>query len=224
MSFFSPNSDNINLFLFRLKEVILTIIYFLIVTMSLYHVFFDRYAENFLDHKKKYRPIIDNRNNEAINILTNFKNYVNDKYEGDSISILSNKLLIDFKNNFQFHQDKLDDYHKKKNKIMKEHHFRGRSSFRFWLYVFGIVSALFFFSIKSLYNDIINKNSYRFQFISITGICIAIFWSMHLIFFTKTDISKNGYILWIILSTFLFGIFGYYSIKNIAKAKFEKKK
>lgn len=150
-------SDNI-------KGIILGIVAFCIVTMSLFHVPFKRYSKNFLEHKKLYSKILKERNQIQDSLLNEL---------GNTLTIVQYKKAK--KKYWNFSQNKLKTYTKKKKKLTEEHSFRGRTSFRFWLFVFGLVIALLFFSCKSLYHDIVNGSTFKFQFISLTGIAVSFF-------------------------------------------------
>ena len=83
----------------------------------------------------------------------------------------------------------------------------------FWIFVFGLVTALMFFSCKSLFDDFSKGSNFRFQLVSITGIIISFFWMIHLIFLTQKDFTKNKYILVILLSSILLSTFTYFLVK-----------
>ncbi|WP_093668990.1 hypothetical protein [Tenacibaculum sp. MAR_2009_124] len=182
--------------------------------MSLFHIFFAPNSEKYLNHKKKYKTIIDKRDLGTIEILENYQKDLNVTLNRDSILVLSEKLIKDYTTHKELSNEQLREYTRTKRKYVDEHSFRGRKSFHFWIFVFGLVSALMFFSCKSLYDDIVNGSTYRFQFISLTGIAVSFFWMIHLIFLTQSDFSKNSYILMILVCACLATFFTYFLVKN----------
>ena len=171
------------------------VILFIMVSLSLSHVFF-----------KNKSPIV--------------KNLISDY--GKTVRERDSKLLDVFeKNNNQEAKEIYLNYKKKLSKIKKEKDkaaiefsFNGRSSFHFWVFAFGLVTALFFFACKSLYHDIVEGSNYKFQFISITGIIISFFWFIHLLFYTQKDFNKNSYILTILLCSLSCSVVTYFFIKR----------
>ncbi|CAM1374477.1 membrane hypothetical protein [Tenacibaculum xiamenense] len=187
---------------------------FLIVTMSLFHVFFSEYSYQYTEHKKIYKSIVESRDQGIMELLENHNKKIENTSDKDSLIFLSQKLITDYKSHRQKISLELKNYKKTKKQYYKEHSFRGRSSFHFWVFVFGLVSALMFFSCKSLYDDIVNGSTYRFQFISLTGIAISFFWMIHLTFFTQEDFTKNSYFLMILVCACLATFFTYFLVKN----------
>ncbi|WP_160112013.1 hypothetical protein [Aquimarina sp. AU58] len=100
-----------------------------------------------------------------------------------------------------------------KRQINRDHSFRGRSSFHFWIFVFGLVTALFFFSCKSLHDDFSRGSTFKFHFVSLTGILVSGFWFIHLIFLTQKDFTQNKYVLILVIAASLFAAFTYFLVK-----------
>ncbi|CAM1345633.1 sensor histidine kinase [Tenacibaculum amylolyticum] len=204
-----------------LKEVLFTVFSFLMVTMSLFHVFFNASSQEYLEHKKTYKTIIRERDSGTLNLIEDFNNVINQK-PLDSVVFLSEKLLLDYKQHFNNSKLKIKEYNSKKKELVLKHSFRGRSSFHFWIHSMGIVILGLFFSSKSLYNDILKGKNYSAYFVSITGIIVCFFWIIHLTFLTVNDFNQNSYIVLILVCSILFGFFGKYSINYIVKMKLEK--
>jgi len=91
--------------------------------------------------------------------------------------------------------------------------FRGRSSFHFWIFVFGLVTALFYFACKSLFNELAKGSTFKHQLISLSGIIVACFWLIHLLFYTQKDFQKNTYFFTILSIAVLCTIFTYFLVK-----------
>lgn len=187
----------------NIKSIILGIVAFCMVAMSLFHAPFKRYSKSFLEHKKNYTKIIKERSYLQDSLLNEL---------GATLSITQYKKAK--KEYWKLSQNKLKAYTKKKKELITEHSFRGRSSFRFWLFAFGLVIALLFFSCKSLYHDIVNGSTFKFQFISLTGIIVSFFWLTHLLFLTQQDFNTNSYIAILLVAGALSSCFTYFLVKN----------
>ena len=199
---------------FRLKETVFTIFSFLMVTMSLYHVFFDNKSPEIKINKEASIAMFKNRDSIQNELLEQLNNSVisKDEYYFEMSTLLKQ---------VKIKKKKLKN---EKRVIAYDFSFRGRSSFHFWIFVFGLVTLGLFFSCKSLHHDIINGSSFKVCFMSICGIVISLFWVIHLTFMTQNDFTKNSYVGLILLCSIMFGIFGYYSIKYIANKKLKKEK
>ncbi|RBW61002.1 hypothetical protein DS884_04005 [Tenacibaculum sp. E3R01] len=171
--------------------------------MSLFHIFFNKYSDEYNEHYKNYSLIIKERNQVQDSLL---------KELGNTLTISEYKKARVEK--WKLSQNKLKIYTKKKKRLAKEHSFRGRSSFRLWIYMFGLVILGLLFSCKSLYHDIVNGSTFKFQFISITGIAVSFFWVIHLTFLTHNDFSKNSYIIILLVAGALSSCFTYFLVKN----------
>ncbi|MGG8495605.1 hypothetical protein ACQY1Q_04245 [Tenacibaculum sp. TC6] len=171
--------------------------------MSLFHVFFDAYPPDIKANKLEYNKTINYKNNKLQEYLEKLKN--KEISPEDYYSFTYN--LIEETN------IKVKNLSKEKIRINREFSFRGRKSFHFWIFVFGLVTALLFFSCKSLYNDIVHGSTFKFQFLSLTGIAISFFWMIHLIFLTQDDFTKNTYILMILSCAILATLFTYFLVK-----------
>ncbi len=171
--------------------------------MSLFHIFFKPYSPEVIKNNKEYRKIIDFRDSTQIALLNNLK--------GRSISIdeyhskMTELLAISKK--------EVKRVNNEKRKINRAFSFRGRSSFRLWIFMFGLVSLGFLFSCKSLYHDIVNGSTYRTSFISISGIFVSLFWVIHLTFLTHKDFNQSNYIILIVVCSLLSTFFTYYLVK-----------
>ncbi len=188
----------------KVKATTLGIVAFLLVTMSLFHIFFSSLPTDLQQNNLDYQQVVQNRDNLL-------QKYLEDLHQGNiTISTyysLTTQLLRDVKK-------KIHLLNQEKNSIQQEHSFRGRNSFRFWVFLFGLVIALLFFSCKSLFDDITKGSGYQFQFLSITGIVVSIFWLIHLIFYTQKDFTKNSYIITILICASLSTYFIYFLVKN----------
>ncbi|WP_348704756.1 hypothetical protein [Tenacibaculum sp. 190524A02b] len=198
----------------KLRPMVLGVASFLIVAMSIFHIFFSSVSDEYLAHKKTHKLILKERDSKTIELLNEFNEKVKSIKDNKSMLLLSNKLLKDYKNHYKESKIKLKNYNDKKRKLVIEHSFRGRSSFHFWLFIFGLVTALLFFSCKSLYDDIVKGSAYKFQFLSLTGIAVSFFWLIHLFFFTQKDFSQNSYVAFILLCAILSTFFVYFLVKN----------
>lgn len=186
------------------KTSLAGIVTFLLVTMSMFHIFFPARSVTLKPNDLEYHKTINERNTLLNKHLEDLKNKIitpENYYEKTTL------LLSDY-------SQKIKILNNKRNLLKKNLSFRGRTSLRFWIFIFGLVSALMFFSCKSLYDDIINGSNYGFQFVSLTGITVAFFWLIHLIFLTQKDFSENSYVLIISLCAWLATFFTYFLVKN----------
>jgi len=179
------------------------VIVFVLVTLSLFHVFFEPTSDLIVINDNSYDLIIRKRNRLKTKYLEDLKNRkltVDEYYASLTLLISTSKKQI----------DKLN---KEKRQIKLDHSFLGRNSFHFWIFVFGLVTALFFFSCKSLHDDFARGSTFRFHFVSLTGIMVSGFWFIHLIFLTQKDFSQNKYVIAILLGAALFSAFTYFLVK-----------
>ncbi len=189
-----------------LLSIIKGLLAFLLVTLSLFHVFFDSKSDKIPSNTKTYDNAILYRDNTQKQYLEDLKNQ---KISVDDYYVLANDLIKISNKNLKTINDELAQ-------INKDHSFRGRSSFHFWIFVFGLVTALFFFSCKSLHDDFSRGSTFRFHFVSLTGILISGFWFIHLIFLTQKDFIQNKYIVVILLGGILFAAFTYFLFRFYA--------
>ncbi|MFD0992353.1 hypothetical protein [Tenacibaculum geojense] len=164
--------------------------------MSLFQVFFDRYSPEYLAHYDTYQQIIDNRDfkqdsllNELGNTLT-VKEYKEERSKAWTAS-----------------KKELGIYTKKKKELAAEHSFRGRSNFKFWIFQFGLILLGFYFSVKSLVDDLKRKIKTGHELISIVGISISLLWFYHLIFQTAKDFYTETYLFAKFLAALAVGFF-----------------
>ncbi|WP_146052907.1 hypothetical protein [Aquimarina sp. I32.4] len=176
---------------------------FLLVTLSLFHVFFDNKSDKVPLNNKKYDEAIANRDNTRVKYLEDLKNR---RTSIDEYYTLAKKLNKKSKK-------EINEINAELGQINKEYSFRGRSSFHFWIFVFGLVTALFFFSCKSLHDDFSRGSTYKFHFVSFTGILVSMFWFIHLVFLTQKDFAQNKYIIVLLACAILCSAFTYFLVK-----------
>lgn len=117
------------------------------------------------------------------------------------------------RNHLALYKPNLKAISKHRSKLNKEHSFRGRGSFRFWIFVFGLVTALLYFAAKSLFDEFSRGSTFKHQFVSVSGIVVACFWIVHLVFYTQKDFAKNTYFLTIFICALLMSVFVYHLVK-----------
>lgn len=170
--------------LISLKSFILGIVAFLIVAMSLFQVPFERYSDEYVIHKKKYAKIIKSRNRIQDSLLVELgKTLSIEEYKKERLLAWSASKL------------KLDEYGAKKKQLANEHSFLGRANFKFWLFQFGLILLGFYFSVKSLINDLRSKIKTGHEVISVLGISVCLFWFYHLFFKTAADFYTETYLI-----------------------------
>ncbi|SED21234.1 hypothetical protein SAMN04489761_4640 [Tenacibaculum sp. MAR_2009_124] len=184
--------------------------------MSLFHVLFEQYSNEYKEHYKTHSEIINNRDSENLRLVNSLKKNIENTSNRDSILSITQNFVKDYNSHISKVKQELTIYHNIKKDLAIEHSFRGRTSFRFWLAYFGITIGFLFFSIKSLYDDIVSGSTYRFQFLSLSGVIISVFWSIHFIFLTQKDFRTNKYILLLVLCGILVSFFTYFVVKFYA--------
>jgi hypothetical protein len=188
----------------KLKAIIKGIGAFLIVTMSLFHVFFESKSKEQILHAPKYKQEVQVRDKAEEDLLIRF--------EKDLVS--KKEFIEELRRQKEHYKSSLKTLSDKRKALAREHSFRGRSSFHFWLFAFGLVSALFFFSCKSLYDDIVRSSKFKFHLVSISGVIVSCFYFIHLIFLTQNDFNKNKYFIVLLVCAILFSAFTYFLVKN----------
>jgi len=176
---------------------------FILVTLSLFHVFFESKSKLISQNDKEYNSLIIENKSLTKKYREDLKNR---RINIDDYLFKTNELLLDS-------QSKINKLNIEKRAIKNNFSFNGRSSFHFWLFVFGLVSALFYFACKSLFDEISRGSTFRHQLVSISGIIVAFFWFVHLIFYTQNDFNKNTYFFTILVLATLFSIFTYFLVK-----------
>ncbi len=179
---------------------------FLVVTLSLFHIFLEPKSKAQVEFAPKYKEEFQKLHKQNIQYLKDLEKGVVNKDE--YIELVQSHLAS--------YGPSLKQISSKRTQLAEEHSFRGRSSLHFWIFVFGLVTALFFFSCKSLFDDISKGSTFRFQLVSLSGIVVSFFWFIHLIFLTQEDFTKNKYVIVLISCAILFSFFTYSLIKYYA--------
>ncbi|WP_408044865.1 hypothetical protein [Tenacibaculum litopenaei] len=196
------------------KGLFLGMVAFFVVTMSLLHIFFPPFSNEYVAHRKTYKPIIRKRDSTNLALLEQFTDKITTQAKDSVVTELSKQLILEYKNHLDKANLRLQQYTKIKNELVQAQSFRGRSSFRFWIFMFGLTTLSLFFSCKSLFDDLSKGSSYRFQLLSLSGIFVSLFWITHLLFQTEKDFEQNTYVFAILLVALLASIFTYFLIKN----------
>jgi hypothetical protein len=171
--------------------------------MSLFNKYLDRYSPEYLEHKKLYSKIVGERNNTSKLLLTQLSNR----------EITIDNYVKSQTKNISSSKSKLKKYTKKKKHLASLHKFLGRPSLKFWIFVFGLVLLGFYFSIRSLINDLKQKVKTGHSFISTIGISVCLFWFYHLLFQTEHDFYKNTYLFW----QLYFSLLGAFAVVGFVK-------
>ena len=175
-----------------------------LITLSLFHVFFESNSSEYLKLKKDYKPTFDKLHQKSISL-------VNDFNEG---KLTKDEFVKQYNNHHDIFVPTLKEISRKRDYYKQQHYFLGRKSFHFWLAQFGLVTALLFFSIKSLRQSlVIHGNYYKSHFFSLAGIIVGLFWLIHLLFLTQNDFHNNSYISIIIICSSICSIPIYFLTK-----------
>lgn len=187
----------------RVLGIIKGVIAFLAVTLSLFHVFLEPKSQAQIDYAPKYKAEVKRLDSLQLHYIYQLEN---EELTPKEYAIIAKKHLASYK-------PSLKKISKIRGELAKEHSFRGRSSFHFWIFVFGLVTALFFFSCKSLHDDFSRGSTFKFHFVSLTGILVSGFWFIHLIFLTQKDFTQNKYVLILVIAASFFAAFTYFLVK-----------
>lgn len=171
--------------------------------MSLFHVFLNSKSPRAKENNLTYKTLIKSRDSKQNLYLEQLNEGVLSSKEYYGVV----KKLINESNK---EKKRLN---KEKRQINRDFSFRGRSSFHFWVFVFGLVTALFYFACKSLFDELSKGSTFKHQLVSLSGVIVACFWIIHLLFFTQSDFNKNTYFLTILGIAVLFSIFTYFLVK-----------
>lgn len=188
----------------KIKPVLKGTFAFLLVSLSLFHVFFPAFPPELSKNKHEFKKEINHRDSTLTMLV---KKLSQKKISINDYCLNINQLLQQSKINIK----KIND---EKRTINYSFAFRGRSSFRLWLLMFGFVTLGLFFSIKSLYHDITNKCNYKLHFLSFMGVFVSVFWFIHLTFLTHKDFNQDKYLISLIICALLASFFIYYFVKN----------
>ncbi|MBL0684322.1 hypothetical protein [Aquimarina mytili] len=180
------------------------VIAFLVVTLSLFHIFLEPKSKEQIEFSPKYKAEVRKLDSLQLHYINQLENK---ELTASEYAIIAKKHLASY-------EPSLKKISKKRLELAKEHSFRGRSSLHFWIFVFGLVTALFFFSCKSLHDDFARGSTFRFHFVSLAGILVSFFWFIHLIFLTQKDFTQNKYIIAILAGATLFSVFTYFLVKH----------
>ncbi|WP_159090887.1 hypothetical protein [Aquimarina aquimarini] len=179
------------------------VIAFLAVTLSLFHVFLEPKSQAQIDYAPKYKAEVKRLDSLQLHYINQLENQ---ELTPKEYSVIAKKHIASY-------EPSLKKISSMRGKLAREHSFRGRSSLHFWVFVFGLVTALFFFSCKSLHDDFSRGSTFKFHFVSLTGILVSGFWFVHLIFLTQKDFQQNKYVLILAITASLFAVFTYFLIK-----------
>lgn len=184
---------------------------FLLVSLSLFSVFFDEYSKEYLVHKSTYKSVVKKRDSINKSVILNHNKKLLLAFPNDKkIQALTDNLLLEYDKGFLEGRSYLKEYTAKKKLLANNHSFLGRSSFHFWIVYFGLITGLLYFSIKSLKDSFSRGSTFRHQFLDIIGVIVSIFWGIHSIFLTQDDFVKNKYILTLSVCSVLGGVFVYF--------------
>ncbi|CAL2091766.1 conserved membrane hypothetical protein [Tenacibaculum sp. 190524A05c] len=185
-----------------------------LVVLSLISVFFDEYSPEYLSHKKTYKSIIKKRDRDNRELITSYSDKLKKQFPNDkNIQEIAEQLVIDYDNNYKQSKASIKAYNAKKKELVYAHSFRGRSSFHFWLALFGLVTLGFYFAVKSLFDSFSRGSTFKHQLVDIAGIIVCTFWAVHLIFLTQRDFLTNKYVGTLLLSSVLISGFIYFTVK-----------
>ncbi|TSE08789.1 hypothetical protein [Aquimarina algiphila] len=187
----------------KIFAIIKGVIAFLVVTLSLFHIFLEPKSKAQLDYAPKYKEEVRRLDSLQLHYITQLENK----------EINADQYVLIAKQHLASYEPSLKKISSVRRSLAQEHSFRGRSSLHFWLFVFGLVIALFFFSCKSLKDDFSRGSTFKFHFVSLTGILVSGFWFIHLIFLTQKDFTQNNYIAAILFGALLFSVFVYFLVK-----------
>ncbi len=185
-----------------------------LVVLSLTCVFFDEYSPEYLAHKTTYRPTVQKRDSLNKSVIIEHNKELLKAFPNNPIAKkLANNLLNQYDSKLKEGKGYLKDYTAIKKHHANAHSFRGRSSLHFWIVVFGLSTALLVSNIKSLFDSFSRGSTFKYQFLDLAGIVVALFWLSHSIFLTQKDFTQNKYFVTLFLCSMLGSVFVYYLTK-----------
>lgn len=179
------------------------IVAFFLVTMSLFHVFFLPKSADLDAEPLQYRKIIVQRDSTKLS----HRALLNSGHISIPVFV---KRETESDKNFKYLFERQREI---KFKLEEEHSFRGRSSFMFWIYLFGLVTLGIYNAIANLVYEFQRGSTFKHQIISLVSISVCFFWLIHLIFFTQNDFQTGVYKLLIFMLAVAFTIPTYFIIK-----------
>ncbi|MDB0611282.1 hypothetical protein PL371_05225 [Tenacibaculum maritimum] len=164
--------------------------------MSLFQSPLKRHSAEYKVHYKKHAEIIKNRDAVQASLLNQLgKTLTIEQYKEEK-----SKKWAESK-------AELSEYFKTKKKLKKEQSFLGRANFKFWLFQFGLIILGFYFSCKSLIDDLKKQIKTGHEIISIIGISVSLFWLYHLFFQTASDFYTETYLIFKFIVSLAVGYF-----------------
>ena len=122
----------------NIKTVIKGMILFLIIIMSLIHVYFSNKPNGVEENYSEYKSIIRERDSIQNLLMVQL---------GDNL--INNEEYIKQTNiKHELYSSKIKLCNKEKRKIINDFKFNGRKSFHYWLFIFGLSISFFFLAIR----------------------------------------------------------------------------
>ena len=200
----------------RINPIIKGIVMITIITMSLFHIFLNDKSDAMISHKKNYTPIIQKRNSSFDAILQQLKN--------DEIS--KDEYIATFEEIKTSSKKELKVYTATKKQLAIEHSFNGRSSFRFWIFVFGLSFSFFVLAIRYVYFNIKNNKSIllkkSFILEASAWLTVSFFWVLHAVVARNSDFDTKAYLLTGVFISVLMAVSILLFIKYLAARKIKE--
>lgn len=181
-------------------SIIKGIVLYGIIAMSLFHMFFASRSDAQLAHKATYKPLIESRNAAQQQLLCALID--NEINQATYIEQLQQSTL--------YYQQALKTYHSTKYTLAHAHAFNGRSSFKYWFWVFGLSVSFFVLAIRHSYISwqwADNKPLKWYKLLEcVAWMAISCFWVCHTVFLTTKDFNNTTYIVTGLLLSILIAI------------------
>ncbi|MBC8753919.1 hypothetical protein H2O64_04505 [Kordia sp. YSTF-M3] len=194
-------------------SIIKGMIIFLIIIMSLIHVYFGNKPDGTRENYLEYKSIIQERDSVQNILLLQLSN-----------SIINKEQYIEKSNiKSELYSNKIKACNKEKRAIINSFKFNGRKSFHYWLFIFGLSFSFFFLAIRYTYRIIYDhKNTHLKKslfFEASAWMAVSLFWVIHSVFVKSADLPTFVYASIMLCVCLLISISIFFFIKYLIHRK-----
>ncbi|WP_430413124.1 hypothetical protein [Kordia sp.] len=195
------------------KSIFKGMILFIIIIMSLTHIYFSNQPNGTRENYLEYKSIIKERDSIQNLLILQLNNSTISKEE----------FILKFNSKSEHYKDKIKVCNKEKRAIINNFKFNGRKSFHYWLFIFGLSFSFFFLAVRYTYQIITDhKKKYLKKSLVLEAsawIAVSLFWVIHSIFVKNADLPKPVYTSIMFIICLLIGFSIVYFIKFLVSRK-----
>jgi len=157
--------------------------------MSLIHIIFPEIPKEILEHKLIYKSIIENRNTGEEFLLNQLRHdRITKKEYITAIEIHKSESLKEIR-----------QHAKTKRALAYKYSFNGRSSFSYWIFVFGLSLSFFVLTLRYVYFNLIYNRFKTLRrallFESSAWLTVSFFWLLHSVITRTKDCDSTAYLI-----------------------------